>query len=96
MIPWRDRRGLVIVGFLPPFSLTGQVTAELRPSALFAGESTVSYAETTWQASSGMFRLRRLCDLSYIGCQVNEGETNLRNNIRMGDAYSLPLSRGKA
>jgi len=97
MIPWRDRRGpAVIVGFLPPFmphrSSYGQSEAEVRFRR--AVEATVSYAETAFgrhlpecPAFGG------LCDLSYIGCEIDEGErqTLKENTPGWGVIYDLPF-----
>ncbi|MEG3066341.1 M20/M25/M40 family metallo-hydrolase [Acetomicrobium sp.] len=97
MIPWRDQQGpVVIVGFLPPFmphrSSYGRTETEVHFRR--AVESTVSYAETTFgRHLQECPAFGGLCDLSYIGCQVNEGERQiLENNIPgWGMLYSLPF-----
>jgi arginine utilization protein RocB len=94
---WRDKKGpAVIIGFLPPFmphrSSYGRTEVELRFNR--AVEATVSYAENVFgRLLMECPAFGGLCDLSYIGCEIDEGErqTLKENTPGWGVIYDLPF-----
>jgi arginine utilization protein RocB len=96
-IPWRDKNGpAVIIGFLPPFmphrSSYNRTEVEVRFNR--AVEATVSYAENVFgRRLPECPAFGGLCDLSYIGCEINEGERQILkdNTPGWGVIYDLPF-----
>ena len=94
---WRDKKEpAIIIGFLPPFmphrSNYGRTEVELRFNR--AVEATVSYAEKVFgRRLMECPAFGGLCDLSYIGCEIDEGErqTLKENTPGWGVIYDLPF-----